>query len=94
MLSDILNTAHKACDEAGARPPKVTQYANCIAIIFRNGDGHKVLVTVSHDARPEDVAHKIKTAFKVKAGNIPSEETLAKLRNETVSLKDGRITKD
>lgn len=80
-LDTVLATANKTTDEIGAQPPKVVQYANCFAIIIRNGDGQRVLVTVQHDAKPEDVAHKIKAVFKIQAANLPSEETLKKLRD-------------
>ncbi len=77
-LTDIINTAGKTCDEIGARPPKVVQYANCTAITFRNGDGYRVLVTASPDMTPGDIAHKIRAAFKVTAQNLASDEALSR----------------
>lgn len=78
-MTDLELAIHKACDAAGAHPPKITHYANCIAVRIRNGDGLPVLITLDLDAKPEAAAHKISQAFKVKAENQPSEETLRKL---------------
>lgn len=78
-MTDLERAIHDACGAAGARPPKITHYANCIAVAFRNGDNLRVLVTLDLDVKPEAAAHKIAQAFKVKAENQPSEETLSKL---------------
>lgn len=78
-IRDLERAIHEACDQAGARPPKITHYANCIAVAFRNGDNLRVLVTLDLDVKPEAAAHKIAQAFKVKAENQPSEATLHKL---------------
>lgn len=78
-MTDLERAIHSACDKAGARPPKITYYANCIAVRIRNGDGLKVLITLDLDAKPDAAAHKIAQAFKVKAENQPSQETLSKL---------------
>lgn len=78
-MTDLERAIHTACDAAGARPPKIRHYANCIAVSFRNGDGLPVLVTLDLDVKPEAVAHKIAQAFKVKAENQPSAESLVRL---------------
>lgn len=78
-MTDLERAIHDACDTAGARPPKITHYANCIAVAFRNGDNLRVLVTLDLDVKPEAAAHKIAQAFKVKAENQPSEAALKKL---------------
>lgn len=78
-MTDLERSIHNACDKAGTRPPKIRHYANCIAVSFRNGDGEPVLVTLDTDVKPEAAAQKISQAFKVKAENQPSQETLSKL---------------
>ena len=61
------------CDELGTAPPKVVAYANCTAIIIRNGDGEKVLIVADEGMSRESVKHRIAAAFKVKAENLPSD---------------------
>lgn len=78
-MNDLERAIHNALDKAGARPPKITHYANCIAVAFRNGDNLRVLVTLDLDIKPEAAAHMISQAFKVRAENQPSEATLRKL---------------
>ena len=65
------------CDELGTAPPKVVEYANCSAIIIRNGDGVKVLIVAEEVMSRESVKHRIASAFKVKAENLPSEGKLS-----------------
>ena len=67
------------CDELGTQPPKVVQYANCTAIIIRNGDGEKVLIVADEGMSRESVKHKIAAAFKVKAENLPSPDKVAEI---------------
>jgi hypothetical protein len=67
------------CDEIGTPPPKVVEYANCIAIIFRNGDGLKTLVTIRSDDSPDAIKTKIATAFKIKGSNAADSEKVAAL---------------
>ena len=67
------------CDELGTNPPKVVEYANCSAIIIRNGDGVKVLIVAEEGMSRESVKHRIAAAFKVKAENIASADKVAKL---------------
>lgn len=78
-MTELEAAIHAACKTAGANPPKITLYANCIAVAFRNGDGSRVLVTFDHGTKPDAVAQKIAQAFKVKAENQPSETALRKL---------------
>lgn len=80
-MSDTLHLAHKAAEDAGVPNAKVTAYANCVAIAFRNGDGQRVMVTVTWGTKQDDIARKIKAAIKVQPQNLPSEETLAKLND-------------
>ena len=70
---------NKICDELGTAPPKVVEYANCSAIIIRNGDGLKVLIVADEGMSRESVKHRIAAAFKVKAENLASEDKVAKL---------------
>ena len=65
------------CDELGTNPPKVVEYANCSAIIIRNGDGVKVLIVAEEGMSRESVKHRIAAAFKVKAENLASDGKLA-----------------
>ena len=67
------------CAELGLTPPRVVAYANCTAVIIRNGDDKKVLIAIDDDLSLEAVKHKIAAAFKVKAENLPSAASLAKL---------------
>lgn len=82
-MTDLERAIHKACEAAGARPPKITHYANCIAVRIRNGDGRPVLITLDHgkwgDGAEAVISHKIAQAFKVKAENQPSAESLVRL---------------
>ena len=73
------------CNEIGTPPPKVAEYANCIAVSFRNGDGLKTLVTFDADAKPETIRHKIATAFKIKAGNAASDDKIAEVLADPVT---------
>ena len=67
------------CDELGTNPPKVVEYANCSAIIIRNGDGVKVLIVAEEGMSRESVKHRIAAAFKIKPENIASADKVAKL---------------
>ena len=67
------------CDELGTNPPKVVEYANCSAIIIRNGDGVKVLIVAEEGMSRESVKHRIASAFKIKPENIASQDKVAKL---------------
>lgn len=67
----------KICEAIGTPPPKVVEYANCVAVSFRNGDGLKTLVTFDSDATAEQIRAKIATAFKIKGCNAASEEKIA-----------------
>ena len=64
------------CDELGTSPPKVVEYANCHAVIIRNGDGLKVLIVADEGMSRDALKHKIAAAFKVKAENLPSDGTM------------------
>lgn len=75
-MIDIIEI-NKICDDIGAPPPKVIEYANCIAVSFRNGDGLKTLVTFESDATAEVIRAKIATAFKIKPGMAASDEKIA-----------------
>lgn len=77
----VLHRAHKAAEAAGVPNAKITAYANCIGISFRNGDGIKVLATVAWDADEATITHKVRTLLAVRPQNIPSDETLAKLKD-------------
>ena len=70
---------HTACDELKTPAPKVIEYANCITASFRNGDGLKILVMFPLDASADTIRHKIAGAFKIKAGNEATDETMAKV---------------
>lgn len=91
-MTDLERAIHKACEAAGARPPKIRHYANCIAVRIRNGDGLPVLITLDTDVKPESAAHKIAQAFKVKAENQPSEETMSKFAEESREEAHVRIS--
>ncbi len=78
-MTDLDRAILKACEDAGARPPKIVHYANCTAVKFRNGDGQPVLITLDPGTSPEAAAHKIAQTFKVKAENQPSEATVRML---------------
>jgi hypothetical protein len=80
-ISPLVRAIHAACDKLKIRPPKVTEFANCIGVVFRNGDGLKTLITFDLDAKPEVVEAKIAQTFKVKGENQPSEQALAKLKS-------------
>ena len=70
---------NKICDELGTAPPKVVEYANCSAIIIRNGDGLKVLIVADEGMSRESVKHRIAAAFKIKAENLPSADKVAEV---------------
>ena len=74
------------CDELGTNPPKVVEYANCSAIIIRNGDGAKVLIVAEEGMSRESVKHRIAAAFKVKAENIASGDKLAEAFDALVKV--------
>lgn len=78
-MTDLDRAILKACEDAGARPPKIVHYANCTAVKFRNGDGQPVLITLDPGTSPEAAAHKISQTFKVKAENQPSEDAMRNL---------------
>lgn len=86
-MSMIL-TITQICDEIGTPPPKVVEYANCIAIIFRNGDGLKTLVTIQSDEKPESIKAKIATAFKVKGANIADPDKVAAILETVMPRKE------
>lgn len=67
------------CTELGLQPPRIVPYANCTAVIIRNGDAEKVLIVIDESLSIDAVKHKIAAAFKVKAENLPSDAKLAKL---------------
>lgn len=92
-MTDLERAIHNALDSAGGRPPKITHYANCIAVSFRNGDNLRVLVTLDLDIKPEAAAHKISQAFKVKAENQPSEEAMRKFNTESAEEAYERVSK-
>ncbi len=70
----LMHLITEAVAIVGARPPKVTVYANCVSVSFRNGEGQKVLVTFDHKAPADAIKHKIATAYKIKAENIASDD--------------------
>ena len=75
MIHDIEIAA--ICAELGLAPPRVVAYANCTAIIIRNGDDKKVLVVIDDDMSINFLKFKIASAFKIKAENLPSDAKLA-----------------
>lgn len=70
---------HRAVYVLSGRYPKIDAFANCLAVKFRNGDGDRILITFDHDTKPSSVDAKISQAFKVKAENQPSQDSLDKL---------------
>ena len=82
------------CDELGTNPPKVVEYANCSAIIIRNGDGVKVLIVAEEGMSRESVKHRIAAAFKVKAENLASDGKLAAVFAEPLSDEDAARVND
>ena len=82
------------CDELGTNPPKVVEYANCSAIIIRNGDGVKVLIVAEEGMSRESVKHRIAAAFKVKAENLASDGKLVAVFAEPLSDEDAARVND
>ena len=82
------------CDELGTNPPKVVEYANCSAIIIRNGDGVKVLIVAEEGMSRESVKHRIAAAFKVKAENLASDGKVVSVFAEPLSDEDAARVND
>lgn len=59
--------------------PKIVTYHNGTLCAFRNGDGERVATILEHSLTPDQIKQRINTLFKVKAENVPSEETLKRL---------------
>lgn len=87
-MTTFLTLVTDAIAIVGARPPKVTVYANCISVSFRNGDGQKVLVTFDHKAPADVIKQKIAAAYKIKAGNLASDDKIASILGDTTPRKN------
>lgn len=68
-------------EELTPAAPKIVTYHNGTLIAFRNGDGDRVATILEHTLTPDEIRTRIRQLYAVKAENIPSQETMRKLRD-------------
>lgn len=68
-------------EELTPAAPKIVTYHNGTLLVFRNGDGDRVATILEHKLSPDEIRIRIRQLYAVKAENIPSQETIDKLKS-------------